>query len=80
MKQGPRGGRTLEVTVKSNPPTQPESARQSPPQPRGPRSLHADVETWTDTCSCEPEPRWQALAEELESPTPPPPAAAAADD
>jgi hypothetical protein len=29
--------------------------------------LHADVETWTDTCSCEPEPRWQALAEELEA-------------
>jgi hypothetical protein len=32
-----------------------------------PRMLHAGVETWTDTCSCEPEPRWQALAEELEA-------------
>jgi hypothetical protein len=35
--------------------------------------MHTDVETWTDICSCEPEPRWQALAEELESQTPAPP-------
>ena len=36
-------------------------------KPRPPKSLHANVETWTDACSCEPEPRWQAIAEELES-------------
>ncbi|HOA74633.1 MAG TPA: hypothetical protein PL151_02055 [Phycisphaerae bacterium] len=29
------------------------------------RSMHENVETWEDTCVCEPEPRWQALAEEL---------------
>jgi hypothetical protein len=29
------------------------------------RTMHDDVETWTDTCSCEPEPRWQAVAEAL---------------
>jgi hypothetical protein len=29
-------------------------------------TIHDDVESWTDTCSCEPEPRWQAVAEELE--------------
>ena len=28
-------------------------------------TIHDDVETWTDTCSCEPEPRWQAVTEEL---------------
>jgi hypothetical protein len=32
-----------------------------------PRSMHENVETWTDCCSCEPEPRWQALAEEIDS-------------
>jgi len=31
--------------------------------------LHQDVETWCDTCTCEPEPRWQAVADELESAT-----------
>lgn len=30
------------------------------------RSMHDNVETWEDCCVCEPEPRWQALAEELE--------------
>jgi len=28
--------------------------------------LHDDVESWDDTCSCEPEPRWQAVEEENE--------------
>lgn len=35
-------------------------------QPAGARSMHDNVETWEDCCVCEPEPRWQALAEELE--------------
>lgn len=29
-----------------------------------PKSLHEDVETWTDACSCEPEPRWQRVEDE----------------
>jgi hypothetical protein len=29
-------------------------------------TIHDGVESWTDTCSCEAEPRWQALADELE--------------
>jgi len=28
-------------------------------------SMHRDVPTWCDTCCCEPEPRWQAVAEDL---------------
>jgi len=27
-------------------------------------SLHENVTTWCDTCGCEPEPRWQAVAAE----------------
>ena len=27
--------------------------------------LHQNVPTWCDTCSCEPEPRWEAVAAEL---------------
>jgi hypothetical protein len=30
------------------------------------RSMHDDIEVWEDCCVCEPEPRWQKLAEELE--------------
>jgi len=30
------------------------------------RTMHDDVQSWTDSCSCEPEPRWQAVAEALE--------------
>jgi hypothetical protein len=30
------------------------------------KTMHDNLESWTDTCSCEPEPRWQALADELE--------------
>jgi hypothetical protein len=45
----------------------PHNASQPAGTHQGPRMLHADVETWTDTCSCEPEPRWQAVAEELEA-------------
>ncbi len=33
-------------------------------------SMHDNVETWEDCCVCEPEPRWQALADELEAGTP----------
>jgi hypothetical protein len=33
------------------------------------RTMHDDVETWTDTCSCEPETRWQAVAEALDERT-----------
>ncbi len=29
-------------------------------------NMHEGTEVWTDTCSCEPEPRWQRLAEEPE--------------
>jgi hypothetical protein len=30
------------------------------------RSMHENVELWEDVCVCEPEPRWQAVAEESE--------------
>lgn len=30
------------------------------------RTMHDDCELWTDTCSCEAEPRWQQVAEEME--------------
>jgi len=36
---------------------QTETAKRAKP------TMHADVRTWDDTCSCEPEPRWAALAE-----------------
>jgi hypothetical protein len=26
--------------------------------------MHENVPLWCDTCCCEPEPRWQAMAEE----------------
>lgn len=29
-------------------------------------TMHDNVETWDDVCCCEPEPRWQAVADELE--------------
>lgn len=29
-------------------------------------TMHDATEVWDDICVCEPEPRWQALAEELE--------------
>ncbi len=32
--------------------------------------MHDDVETWDDCCVCEPEPRWQQLAEEWEQHAP----------
>lgn len=28
--------------------------------------MHEGVQTWETVCDCEPEPRWQALAEELQ--------------
>ena len=28
------------------------------------KRMHEDVQTWADTCSCEPEPRWQAVEDE----------------
>ena len=31
------------------------------------RSMHDDVETWDDLCSCEPEQRWADVERELES-------------
>lgn len=31
-----------------------------------PATIHDKVETWEDTCVCEPEPRWQKVAEEIE--------------
>lgn len=30
-------------------------------------TMHDNVEVWEDCCVCEPEPRWQALGEELEA-------------
>lgn len=37
------------------------------PQPRKrPLSMHEDVPIWCDCCSCEAEPRWQELADQLE--------------
>lgn len=33
---------------------------------REPRSMHEDVPTWCDCCSCEAEPRWQAVEDEME--------------
>jgi hypothetical protein len=35
-------------------------------------TMHDNVEVWEDCCVCEPEPRWQALGEELESAACPP--------
>jgi formiminotetrahydrofolate cyclodeaminase/hemerythrin-like domain-containing protein len=29
------------------------------------KTMHDKVETWDDVCCCEPEPRWQAVAEDL---------------
>lgn len=34
--------------------------------PRAPRSMHEDVPTWCDCCSCEAEPRWQAVEDEMD--------------
>jgi hypothetical protein len=48
----------------NNPPPA-EAARKARPL-----SMHEDVPTWCDTCSCEPEPRWKDLEEELQ-PAPP---------
>jgi len=31
-----------------------------------PPNMHADVPTWSDVCDCAPEPRWRAMAEEME--------------
>lgn len=31
-------------------------------------SMHEDVELWCDCCSCEAEPRWRDLEEELTTP------------
>ena len=52
----------------THPMPEPEDAASPPPErsPRPSRTIHDNCETWTDTCSCEPEPRWQALGEELE--------------
>jgi len=33
--------------------------------PRHVVTMHDDVPLWCDTCCCEPEPRWQRVAEEL---------------
>ncbi len=41
-------------------PTKPTS------EPSGPRSMHEDVPVWCDCCSCEPEPRWQQVEDEME--------------
>jgi hypothetical protein len=32
-------------------------------EPRRGASMHSDVPTWHDVCSCEPEPRWREVAE-----------------
>lgn len=29
--------------------------------------MHADTQPWDDTCSCEPEPRWQAVEDEADT-------------
>ena len=37
-----------------------------PPRPKRARlSMHEDVAVWCDCCSCEAEPYWQAVADEL---------------
>lgn len=33
---------------------------------RRPLSMHEDVAVWCDCCSCEAEPRWQAVEDDLE--------------
>lgn len=35
------------------------------PAPPSVQTMHDHVETWDDICSCEPEPRWQAVADDL---------------
>jgi len=37
----------------------------TPPRRRRVTTMHDDVPLWCDTCCCEPEPRWQRVAEEL---------------
>jgi len=38
-------------------------AEQDHPDPRRSPSMHEAVESWSDTCACEPEPRWQREAD-----------------
>lgn len=47
---------------------QSQSPSEESPRPETPQSIsmHENVETWEDCCVCEPEPRWQKLAEEME--------------
>lgn len=43
-------------------PPAPAPGDQPPLRPRNrPLGMHADVPTWCDCCTCEPEPRWQAV-------------------
>jgi len=43
-----------------------DACQDAPPRKTAP-SMHEDVQDWTDTCSCEPEPRWQAVEDENRS-------------
>ncbi len=47
-------------TVNAATPPRNEKPLRPPGRPLG---MHADVPTWCDCCSCEPEPRWQAVEE-----------------
>lgn len=41
-----------------------KSQRNDKSTPSARKNMHDDTQTWDDTCSCEPEPRWQALEDE----------------
>lgn len=60
-----RGAPPLRRRAEDDPPPS-ASDESSQAEGRPPRSMHDGVETWCDTCSCEPEPRWAALGEELQ--------------
>lgn len=59
----------------------PETSTPPPPAKKKRINMHEGIGVWCDCCSCEAEPRWAALAEEMgvdlsdyedEPPEPPP--------
>lgn len=43
-----------------------EQSKQEEQTGRQRENMHSDVESWDDTCSCEPEARWQEAGEALQ--------------
>lgn len=44
-----------------------DSNKQRKPQEPTRPNMHENVKDWDDTCSCEPEPRWQQIEDEQET-------------